>query len=85
MAAFPISVVVPHRLTTAVRTVVGGVPATVAVVFGALILFIALFLNCRRQSYALKAAHCAFEVARGLVGLTAGQETSPRVETGELS
>jgi hypothetical protein len=85
MAAFPISVVVPHRLATAVRTVVGGVPATVAVVFGALILFIALFLNCSRQRYALKAAHCAFEVARGLVGLTAGQETFPKVETGELS
>ena len=64
MAAFPISVVVPHRLVTATRTVVGGVPATVAVVFGALILFIALFLNCSRQRYALKAAHCAFGAAR---------------------
>jgi hypothetical protein len=85
MAAFPISVVVPHRLVTAIRTVVSGVPATVAVVFGALILFIALFLNRSRQRYALRAAHCAFEVAKGLMGLTAGQGTATGGRTGEFS
>lgn len=74
MAAFPISVV-PHRLATAVRTVVGGVPATVAVVFGALILLMALFLNRSRQRYALRATHCAFGVTRGLVNLTPSQFT----------
>jgi hypothetical protein len=86
MAAFPVSVVVPHRLASTIRTVVGGVPATVAVVFGVLILFIALFLNCHRQRYALKAAHCAFAVARGLIRSDSWPGDRPAdVETSRLS
>jgi hypothetical protein len=40
---------------------------------------VALFLNSSRQRYALRAAHCAFGVARGLVGLTADQEIASGV------
>jgi hypothetical protein len=53
---------------TAVRLLVGSVPAAIATIFVVLILFVGLFLNERRQKYALTAAKYAGGLAKELVG-----------------
>jgi hypothetical protein len=50
------------------RAVVGIVPATIAVIFGVLILLAGFFAGPARQRYALRAARCSFEVAEWLAG-----------------
>lgn len=71
MAAFPVCVIVPLRLATVMRTVVGGAPAT-AEVFKKLIFFIALCSYSHQRSVP-RVAHCTFGLARRLVDLIPGQ------------
>jgi len=52
----------------AARVLVAAVPALVAVVIGMLILFIGLALGEQRREYALRAADCASDLAKALIG-----------------
>ncbi|MEU5258251.1 hypothetical protein [Amycolatopsis sp. NPDC021455] len=70
------------------RVIVVAVPALVAVAVAAVILFLALFMNERRQRYALRAANSVFALASGLMKWpdedTAATETeSARPRPGE--
>lgn len=57
---------------TTLRALAGTVPAVIAVAVGVLILLLALFLSERRQRYALRAAHCASELAKAMIGIPTG-------------
>jgi hypothetical protein len=58
----------------AARVLVAGAPALVAVVIGMLILLIGLALGEQRREYALRAANCATDLAKALIGLSAEAE-----------
>jgi len=59
----------PRGTAQVVRIVVAGVPAVVAVTVAVLILFLALFMGERRQRYALRAARCATDLAKSMIGV----------------
>ncbi|WP_103348680.1 hypothetical protein [Amycolatopsis sp. CA-128772] len=64
----------PRGTASVARLVVVSVPATLAILFGVLILFIALFMNKARQPYALRAANAAFGAARVMTGSSASEQ-----------
>lgn len=61
-----------------VRIIIVGVPATVAVVISLLILFFGMFMNERRQQYALRAAGSVFRMITAITGITADDDKRGR-------
>jgi hypothetical protein len=59
------------------RVLVAAVPALVAVVIGMLILLIGLALGEQRRGYALRAADCATDLAKALIGMPDAIEVHP--------
>lgn len=57
-------------MPSVVRAVLGSVPATIAVLIGALILLAGFFAGHERRTYALKAANCTFDAAAMFIGST---------------
>jgi hypothetical protein len=72
MQLFP-STAVPRGAAAVLRVIVNGIPATVAVVFAVLILFVGLFSSEARRRYALTAAA---RLTRTAVALIAPRELS---------
>lgn len=65
---------VSHGTALAVRVIVAGVPALVGVVVAVLILLVALFMNERRQRYALRAAASIFALAAAMTRLPSDED-----------
>ncbi len=72
-------------LSTALRALIGSVPALVAVVFGVVILFLGLFLAEPRRRYALRAATCAGELAKAMIGFGVANESTADVTSPQLA
>jgi hypothetical protein len=60
----------PHGALSALRVIIALIPATLAILFAALILFIALFLNEPRREYAINAASRLTKAAVNLIAPT---------------